>query len=67
MVGYIYLLKCPLTEEVKYIGLTRNYKKRKSQHRCYSESMSKNHQYNKWKDTLKLSGKRPIFEIIEEN
>ena len=65
MISCIYLLRCPLDNEVKYIGLTSNFNKRKSQHRCYSEKMSKNNRYNYWKNELKLNNKRPIVEIVE--
>lgn len=64
-ISCIYSLKCPLDGQIKYIGLTCNFNKRKNQHRCYSEKMSKNNRYNKWKDTLRLNNQRPIVEIVE--
>lgn len=66
MFGYIYILKCPIDGLIKYVGLTKNPKKRKSQHRCYSENTDRNFRYNSWKRKLKEVGQRPIFEIIEE-
>jgi group I intron endonuclease len=66
MIGYIYILRCPMDQQVKYVGLTTNPNKRKNQHRCYSESAAKNHGYNSWKKSLMCINERPIFEIIEE-
>jgi group I intron endonuclease len=65
MISCIYSLKCPLDNQIKYIGLTSNFKKRKNQHRCYSQKMSRNNRYNKWKENLKLKNERPIVEIVE--
>lgn len=65
MISCIYSLRCPLDNQIKYIGLTSNFNKRKSQHRCFSEKMSKNSRYNNWKDKLKLLNERPIVEIVE--
>jgi group I intron endonuclease len=65
MISCIYSLRCPLDNQIKYIGLTSNFNKRKSQHRCFSEKMSKNSRYNNWKDKLKSLNQRPIVEIIE--
>ena len=66
MVGYIYILRCPLTNRVRYVGLTRSPIKRKSQHRCYNSTLDGNKGYKRWKENLKNIKLRPIFEVIEE-
>ena len=30
--GGIYVLKCPITKKIKYVGQTKNFKKRKNHH-----------------------------------
>ncbi len=64
MIGYIYKLICPITFEVKYIGLTEHPDKRKIEHRCYRQKG--NYKMSQYKKYLKENNVRFIFEIIEE-
>jgi group I intron endonuclease len=60
----IYKLIDPISNEIRYIGLTFNdLKQRLKSH--YSEN-SKSHKSN-WVKSLKLNGLKPIIESIEEN
>lgn len=59
---FIYCIKCPITNEIKYIGQTRQGKKRFHQHITESK---KNNRYPLYRWMKKLEEK-PIFEIIEE-
>lgn len=65
MIGYIYMLRCPSDNSIKYIGLTKNPYKRKKSHRSYTNE-NRNWKYNLWKKYLKSINERAIFEIIEQ-
>jgi len=59
---YIYVLLCPDTGKVRYIGKTMRLKGRKQAHRNgYGISP-----VDRWKRVLTANGKTAIFRIIEE-
>ena len=59
--GGIYVLKCPDTQKIRYIGQTINFKTRKKQH-FHKQTTSQT--LKKWFLHFELQGKKPIFEII---
>ena len=59
--GGIYVLKCPITKKIKYVGQTKNFKKRKNHH-FHSNQFSI--PMEKWVLTLKEQDLNPVFEII---
>jgi hypothetical protein len=67
--GAIYVLKCPISDEIRYVGQTKqaNPYKRYYQHK-YQWSRSENLSHlNAWIKSLFLKNLVPIFEIIENN
>jgi len=58
--GGIYVLKCPITNEIKYIGQTINFAKRKTDH---FTNKGKSLRLMFWFDSLEKVGLKPIFEI----
>lgn len=60
----IYYLKCPINNEVCYIGVSNNPKRRFIEHCSYTYEMNKK---NNWIKSLKEIGLKPILEIVEEN
>lgn len=61
-VFYIYALICPIYEEIKYIGLTKNPKTRLYQH---LNACSENKRKNEWIKKLKDLNLEPKFEILD--
>lgn len=61
---FIYVLKCPITKEVKYVGKTNNPKVKFSNH--LNSSRDKNIHKRNWINKLKKLKLKPIFEIIDE-
>lgn len=61
-VGYVYVLQCPDTRLVRYVGLTRNWKARKASHSIALPKPTTPVQ--KWTTALALIGKRPIFRVV---
>lgn len=59
---FIYGLKCPSTEQVRYIGMTCNLKSRYSRHITESKGYHK----NLWIAKLKRDGLKPEMVIIDE-
>lgn len=59
---YIYALRDPDNNKVRYIGKTNNYKKRRHEHTIITGNTKK----DKWIEKLVQNGKCPIFEILEE-
>lgn len=59
--GGIYVLKCPITQKIKYIGQTNNFKRRKTQHHYKSGS---SFLLKKWYSNLEKQGLEPVFEVI---
>lgn len=58
--GGIYVLKCPITKHIKYIGQTKNFLKRKNSH-FYSNGKSLRLMI--WFNSLEKINLKPIFEI----
>lgn len=60
----IYKLIDPITNQVRYVGLTFNDLKQRLKSHCSEKS--KSHKSN-WINQLKLKGMKPLIELIEEN
>jgi group I intron endonuclease len=60
----IYKLIDPITNQVRYIGLTFNDLKQRLKSHCAEKS--KSHK-SSWINQLKLKGMKPLIELIEEN
>lgn len=60
---YIYILRCPFTLQVKYVGKTNNPRMRLKQHK--SDSRTKICKLKSWIISLKKKGALPVLEIIE--
>ena len=61
---YVYVLKDPITEKVRYVGATGDKEMRF--HRHFSGDDSVNRGKDEWVKSLKLSGFLPILEVVEE-
>lgn len=59
----IYLLICPVTGEVRYVGQSVDPERRLSQH--YWAGWSHNSEMNLWMRLLKNRKKKPIMRIVE--
>ena len=59
---YIYILLCPASQQVRYVGKTVNPRKRYNNH----ISPDNNYYVSRWIKKLKSKGLKPIFEIIDE-
>jgi predicted GIY-YIG superfamily endonuclease len=55
---YIYTLSDPITNEIRYIGYSKDPKKRYANHLCISKLKSKK---NSWIKSLKNKGLKPIM------
>lgn len=64
-VVYIYCLKHPENQEIRYIGKTTNIKRRLSQHIQDAKSHISNRRTINWICNLLKSNLKPIIEIIE--
>ncbi|WP_395762368.1 GIY-YIG nuclease family protein [Elizabethkingia anophelis] len=58
---YVYLLKCPLTNVVKYVGVSMNPKVRYRAHLNGFDNKAK----CEWIQSLKSEGLLPVMEIVE--
>lgn len=58
---YIYALKNPITDEVRYVGKTSNIRKRYTQHISDKRQTHK----RSWIDSLLKEDLKPIIEILE--
>lgn len=63
---FIYLLKHPLTEEIKYVGKTTNPKRRWYHHCSKKVNSIKNNYRVNWLNCLLKNNLKPILEIIEK-
>jgi group I intron endonuclease len=61
---YIYSLKHPITNEVRYIGKTTSPKRRYNEH-IYK--LNKNDHKTNWIKSLLSQGLKPIMEVVEES
>lgn len=61
----IYLLRCPLTKDVKYVGMTTNVKRRYYKH-C-APSNKDNYAKHQWLIELKKNKTLPLLEILHSN
>jgi hypothetical protein len=65
MIVYIYALLDPDTDDVRYIGKTKNLAQRLSSH-CLSSSKQSNPHKWRWIDKLKADGKKPKMLILDQ-
>lgn len=63
---YIYTLSDPISDEIKYIGKTKNIKDRLTRHLSPSNLENKWTSKTKWIIWLKERGLKPKIEIIDE-
>lgn len=63
---YIYVLKHPLTEEVRYVGKTNNLKKRLESHLAKANEFKGRRKVINWVQSIVADGMQPIIESIEE-
>lgn len=61
---FIYALKDPITEAVRYVGKSDNPRKRLSSH--LGEARDRNCHRKVWLHSLKMQGLRPVLEIVDE-
>lgn len=61
---YIYCLKNPLSNEIKYIGKSNDPTRRLNQH--IKEARNNKTQKDKWINSLLSRGLSPVIEVIEE-
>lgn len=61
---FVYYLRCPLTNEVKYVGATKNPKARYQQHINKLDRLLTKKRV--WIEGLRARGTTPILEIVEE-
>lgn len=59
---FIYGLKCPITEQIRYIGKSDKPKERYHNHMCDKNDYHR----NRWIKSLKLKGLKPELVIIDE-
>ena len=62
-VHYVYSLSDPITNEIKYIGLSHNPRRRYIQHLCTDNGKNK----DIWIKRLKEKGTKPILKIISKH
>ena len=67
-IGYIYCLKDPRTDEIRYVGQTINDPKKRMAQHIHQEKRTtgKLTHVNSWIRNLKQSNLCPIMEILEE-
>jgi hypothetical protein len=63
-VSGIYALLCPDTKEVRYIGKSKNIKKRFKAHR--GAARTENYPVSMWVVKMREAGKKPFIRILEE-
>jgi hypothetical protein len=65
-IHYIYILRCPQTNEIRYVGCTEHPKIRERNH-CRHAVSNPNTRVLMWVKSLREQGMRPVFEIIESS
>ena len=63
---YIYGLKCPKTNIIRYVGKSKNPEKRIIRHIWNATKKTENIHLARWINKLMVSGLKPILEILEE-
>lgn len=63
---YIYVLKAPNCDAVRYVGKTKNLKNRLRSHIDYAKFNKKRRKVTDWINSILKQGKSPIIECIEE-
>jgi len=63
-VSGIYALLCPDTKEVRYIGKSKNIKKRFKSHR--GTARTENYPVSMWVVKMRDAGKKPFIKILEQ-
>lgn len=63
---YIYTLKCPKTNKVRYVGMTKQPKRREYQHGSLVYYRDKTTHVANWCKGLFEEDLKPLFEIIDE-
>ncbi len=66
MPNYIYALRCPIEDEIRYIGKTNNPTARLISHIVSARKGDKNHWAAKWIRKVLRNGLKPVLEILEE-
>lgn len=66
MTVFIYALRCPESQEIRYVGKSVSPHKRLKSHISSAERLKYNHHTSRWIRKLLSSGMRPILEILEE-
>lgn len=61
---YIYILRCPDTNDVRYVGCTQ-YPKIRERNHCLHTINEPKTRVQAWLKTLREQGKPPVFEIVE--
>ena len=65
MTAYIYILKCPLTDEIKYVGLTISPGLRLRSHLASAKTgRQPNEKLSNWINELLSKEIKPVFEIV---
>lgn len=64
MITFIYVLRCPITNEIRYVGKTNNPLQRFKAHN--NKARDVNTYKRNWINSLRKEGLKPVFEIIEE-
>ena len=64
MKTYIYVLICPITKQVRYVGKTNNPDERYRNH--LNKAHNKGTHKRNWINSLKMKDLKPVFEIIDE-
>ena len=64
---FIYTLSDPCTNEIRYVGKTKNIDNRYKRHlqKCYLENYSKNTYKSNWIKSLIEKGYKPLIEILD--
>lgn len=60
---YIYTLEHPITQEIRYIGYTKNLNKRYSNHLCVEKARNKK---ECWIKSLKTKNLKPVINVLDK-
>ena len=61
---FIYCIRCPISNEIRYVGKTTRGIRRKYEHNSKTKQNPKTH-LARWLKKLIDCGNKPIFEVIE--